>query len=101
MATLPVANSVCRKAPKLYILYHSAITPVSSAQSQMCGLSTSKKLNKSPNDRADVEVEPDRTVIFLRRAAEIELKRPLKALLSPQGSQDWEDSLKSKHWTVF
>ena len=35
--------------------------------------------------RADVEVDPDRTVIFLRRAAESQLKRPLKALLSAQG----------------
>lgn len=37
--------STCRQCcvqegPKLYILYHSATTPVSSAQSQMCGLST-------------------------------------------------------------
>eukprot|EP00438_Fugacium_kawagutii_P029075 Skav203073 [mRNA] locus=scaffold363:109052:127607:- [translate_table: standard] len=29
---------------------------------------------------ADLEVEPDRTVNFLRRAVELELKRPLKAL---------------------
>ncbi|CAL1161317.1 unnamed protein product [Cladocopium goreaui] len=36
-------------------------------------------------ERADVEVDPDRTVIFLRRAAESQLKRPLKALLSAQG----------------
>eukprot|EP00435_Cladocopium_sp_Y103_P011537 s1132_g3.t1 len=34
---------------------------------------------------ADVEVDPDRSVIFLRRAAESQLKRPLKALLSAQG----------------
>ena len=42
-------------------------------------------------------MEPDRTVIFLRRAAEIELKRPLKALLSPQGCL--QHKIGKIHWS--